>query len=181
MVRVGSGCAVGGAQTEQHLVQLRSQQLLTSCSSVLNLQVMDQACPVHPHQCFLSWMFFLPLGQVFPEVKTSVMPLHHVLCCEIHLGCCSMAFEKSHGLCRSRPLQGQVRCRFPLLYQQAALTCLGGVATCGINLGAGYPSCQKSSCPVCSPQPTQSPLACGISTAPGVRLLRHGVRAACAG
>lgn len=37
----------------------------------------------------------------FSEAETSIMPLHHVLCCEIHLECCSMACEKSPGLCSS--------------------------------------------------------------------------------
>lgn len=37
----------------------------------------------------------------FSEVETLIAPLHHVLCCEIHLECCSVACEKSPGLCRS--------------------------------------------------------------------------------
>lgn len=31
----------------------------------------------------------------FSEEETSITTLHHVLCCEIHLGCCSVACEKA--------------------------------------------------------------------------------------
>lgn len=31
----------------------------------------------------------------FSEEETSMTPLHHVLCCEIHLGCCNVACEKA--------------------------------------------------------------------------------------